>query len=330
MTNLRFQSIILSAGIGIAIVKFLLYINTQSNAIFSDALESLVNITANIVTLYSLYLASKPRDKNHPYGHGKVEFLAAGIEGAMLFSAGIYTIYKSIEDYFVGHQASISSLALVMVLGLGFSNYLLGYFSEKQGIRTNSPALIAGGIHLKSDGYTSLGIVISLGLIYFFKWVWIDYTAAIIVGLILIYQGIKVVKRALLDILDTADETILTNIISYIQANRDRRWIDLHNLRIIKYGSEFHVDAHMTLPWYYSNREVHVEMKKIHDLINQHFDSTVELFIHPDPCEEFSCNYCQITDCTERKSKFESTIVWTIENVLANEKHSLDSNTINS
>ena len=325
MSNLRFQTIILISGISIAVVKFLLYINTQSNAIFSDALESIVNITANIVTLYSLYLASKPRDKNHPYGHGKVEFLAAGIEGAMLFSAGIYTIYKSIEDYYGGHQASISSMAVLLVLLLGFGNYILGYFSEKQGLKTNSPALIAGGIHLTSDGYTSLGIVISLGLMYFFDWKWLDYTVAIIVGIILIYQGIKVVKRSLLDILDTADETMLTNIISYIQSNRDKRWIDLHNLRIIKYGSDFHVDAHMTLPWYYNNREVHTEMKRIHDLINEHFNSTVGLFIHPDPCEDFCCNYCQIETCQVRKSKFESSIEWTLENVLTNEKHSLNS-----
>jgi cation diffusion facilitator family transporter len=241
----------------------------------------------------------------------------------MLFSAGVYTIYKSIEDYFGGHQAEISSLALIMVLVLGFGNYLLGYFSERQGKKTNSPALIAGGIHLKSDGYTSLGIVVSLGLIYFTNWVWIDYIVAIIVGLILIYQGIKVVKRSLLDILDTADEKMLDKIIKYINENRDSRWIDLHNLRIIKYGSEFHVDAHMTLPWYYTNREVHTEMKRIHELINQHFDSTVELFIHPDPCEEFSCNYCQIENCPERKAKFETKVEWTMENVLANEKHTL-------
>lgn len=324
MSNLRFQSFILLAGIGIAMVKFFIFVYTQSNAIFSDALESLVNISANIITLYSLYLASKPRDKSHPYGHGKVEFLAAGIEGAMLFSAGVYTIYKSIEDYIGNHQATVSNLSIILILLMGLANYCLGYLSDKQGVKTNSPALVAGGAHLKSDGYTSLGIVISLALMYILNWAWIDYLVAIIVGCILIYHGVKVIKRSLLDILDTADEKILQKIIIYLQENRQNPWIDFHNLRIIKYGSEYHVDAHMTLPWYYTNREIHQEMKNIHQIINQHFESTVELFIHPDPCEEFSCSHCQLSDCKVRTADFKSTIEWTMQNVLIDEKHSLN------
>jgi cation diffusion facilitator family transporter len=323
LSNFRFQLSILIIGIFLALVKFGLYFLTHSNAICSDALESLVNVSAHVITLYSLYLAAKPRDKNHPYGHGKVEFLAAGIEGAMLFSAGVYTIYKTIEDLFHAHTAEISGWPLIAMIFLGIANYVLGYLSEKQGEKTKSPALIAGGIHLKSDGYISFGIVISLSLVYFFHYIWIDYAVAIIIGLFLIYHGIKVVRSSLFDILDTADENVLTKIIEYLQQKRQVNWIDIHNLRIIKYGSEYHVDAHMTLPWYYTNLEVHTEMKRIHELINLHFESTVELFIHPDPCEEFSCNYCQIENCPERKTKFESTVEWTMENVLLNEKHTL-------
>jgi len=324
VSNFRFQLFILFIGIAIAIIKFILYFYTKSNAIFSDALESLVNISANSITLYSLYLASKPRDKNHPYGHGKVEFLAAGIEGSMLFSAGVYTIYKSIEDIIDGHQAEISGIPLLIMLLLGIGNYVLGIFSQRQGKKTNSPALIAGGEHLKSDGYTSFGIVISLALMFFFKIDWMDIAVAIIVGLFLIYHGIRVVKRSLLDILDTADEEILKNVIDYIQNNRDVNWIDMHNFRILKFGSDYHVDAHLTLPWYFTNQDTHTEMKKVNDLINTHFDSSVELFIHPDPCETFCCNYCNIEDCKERKMPFEKSIIWTVDNVLVNEKHKIE------
>ena len=321
MTNFRFQLFILLSGLGIAASKFGLYIWTQSNGIFSDALESLVNISANSITLYSLYLAAKPRDKSHPYGHGKVEFLAAGIEGTLLFIAGVFTIHKSIIDYLHATPIHLTGTPLVAVLVLGFANYILGVLSENRGIKQNSPALISGGQHLKADGYTTFAILLSLVIMYFSQWIWIDTFIAIMVGLFIIYQGFKVVKRSVLDILDTADEDMLSNIIDFIQKNRDKHWVDIHNFRILKFGSEYHVDAHLTLPYFYSNTEVHREMKEVHDLINMHFNSTVEIFIHPDPCEPFCCQFCQNDECNVRQKPFEKEIIWTLDNVIKDEKH---------
>lgn len=321
MSNFRFQFLILSLGLGIAAVKFILYFFTKSNAVFSDALESLVNISANTITLYSLYIASKPRDQNHPYGHGKIEFVASGIEGSFLFVAGVLTIYKSILDYLASNTPELSGWPLFVILLLGFANYLLGYFSIKKGETTYSPALIAGGKHLKSDGYTSFAILGSLIVLYFTHWYWIDTLVSIAVGLYIIYQGYQVVRQSLLDILDTADISILTAIVDYLQQHRDPHWIDIHNLRILKFGSEYHVDAHLTLPFYYTNREVHREMKEVHDLVNEHFQSNVEIFIHPDPCEPKCCHYCQYSQCLERSEPFRAAIPWTVDNVLKNEKH---------
>lgn len=321
MTNVRFQLWILVAGLIIAGLKAYLYFITKSNAIFSDALESLVNISANTITLYSLYLSAKPRDKTHPYGHGKIEFLAAGFEGSLLFVAGMITIFKSIGDYFSQSELELTGFSLLGILGLGFFNYVLGILSEKKGSQTNSPALISGGKHLKGDGYTTLAILISLVLVYFTNWLWLDSIIGALAGIFILYQGFKVVKSSILDIMGTADETILEKIIAHLQEKRKDPWIDIHNLRILKFGSEYHVDAHVTLPYYYSNLLVHAEMKDMHEVINQHFNSEVELFIHPDPCEPFCCHYCEMKNCTEREQAFEGQIKWTLDNVLKNEKH---------
>lgn len=321
MNNIQFQIIVLLCGLLIAAIKFLLYYTTKSNAIFSDALESIVNITANFITLYSLYIAAKPRDKFHPYGHGKVEFLAAGIEGTLLFFAGILTIAKTIQDYFTQHTVDISGLPLYIILATGLANYFLGYWSSHRGKKVNSPALISGGEHLKGDGYTTFGITLSLVLIYFTKLVWLDSVIALIAGIFITYQGAKVMRRAVLDIIDTADEKILSEVIQYLQINREINWIDIHNFRILKFGSDYHIDAHLTLPYYFTNREVHIEMKKVNTLVDEHFNSAVELFIHPDPCEPFSCKFCQIQTCSVRLQPFEAAIPWTIDNVLLNEKH---------
>lgn len=222
------------------------------------------------------------------------------------------------------NQIDISGSPLIIILLLGMFNYGLGVFSEKRGISSNSPALISSGVHLKGDGYTSFAILISLLVIYFTNLCWIDTAVAILAGLYIIYQGVKVVKHSLLNILDTADESMLSKIIDYLQSNRDKHWIDIHNFRIIKFGSEYHVDAHLTLPFYYTNLEVHREMKEVHEMINAHFNSTVEIFIHPDPCEPFCCLYCKHDDCKERTTPFKKEVVWTLDNVLKNEKHSVD------
>ncbi len=321
MTNFKFQFRILFFSIGIAICKFVLFFFTHSNAIFSDALESIVNITANFITLYSLYLAAKPKDKNHPYGHGKIEFIASGIEGSLLFFVGLLTIYKSIKDLILNQSIEIGGFPLMIILVLGIANYLLGLSSEKRGLKLNSPSLVASGKHLKGDGYTSFAILLSLIIIYFTNAFWIDGLIAILAGIYMIYQGYTVFRRSILDILDTADEAMLSKIIDYMQENRQRQWIDIHNFRIIKYGSEYHVDAHLTLPFYISNLEVHDEMKKVHSMINTHYNSEVEIFIHPDPCEPFCCNYCHLSECKERKEPFRNEIKWTLENVLTNKKH---------
>lgn len=321
MSNVRFQLWILVAGLIIAGLKAYLYFITKSNAIFSDALESIVNVSANTITLYSLYLSSKPRDKTHPYGHGKIEFLAAGFEGSLLFASGIITIFKAIEDYFSDTFLNLSGISLLGVLILGFANYFLGYLSEKKGNKTNSPALISGGSHLKSDGYTTMGILLSLILVYFSNWTWLDSFIAILAGIFILYQGFKVVKSSILDIMGTADESILEKIVTHLDQTRKPAWIDIHNLRILKFGSEYHVDAHVTLPYFYSNKIVHEEMKEMHKLINQHFNSDVELFIHPDPCEPFCCHYCEMPNCSERNQSFDKKITWTLDNVLKDEKH---------
>ena len=218
--NTNFQIFVLVVGSIIAIVKFLVYFNTGSNSVLSDALESIVNILAGSFTLYSLYLSSLPADQRHPYGHGKIEFIAAGFEGGLLFLAGIFTVYKIVFSYYFGISIQIHKNDVLIIFVLGFINYLLGIWSAYQGKKTNSPALISSGAHLKSDGYTSLGIFIGLVFVYFFKYKWIDSLIGLSVSIILIYQGFVIVKNSILEIIDTADIDILKEVINYLQEKR--------------------------------------------------------------------------------------------------------------
>lgn len=156
---------VLIAGVFITLLKFYAYYLTHSNAILTDALENIINIIAGSFAFYSIYLSSIPKDANHPYGHGKVEFFAVGFEGSLILIAGITIIYKSIIA--IMHPNSISHLAdgIWITTTAGFANYLLGTYLIKKGKKLNSIVLTADGKHLMSDAYTSLGLIVGLIII---------------------------------------------------------------------------------------------------------------------------------------------------------------------
>ena len=99
--------------------------------------------------------------------------------------------------------------------------------------------------------------------------------------------------------------------------------MDIHNMRVIKYGANYHVDCHVTLPWYFELKDAHDEMEKIDEIINQNITNDVEFFIHPDPCLPTSCKLCMKGDCKVRQEEFKQKEVWTLENVSRNRKHGL-------
>jgi len=121
--------------------------------------------------------------------------------------------------------------------------------------------------------------------------------------------------------MDEADTTLLKKMVETLNANRRANWIDLHNLRIIKYGSTIHLDCHLTVPWYLNVHEAHKEIDELSNLVKNEYGETVELFVHSDGCLDFSCKICTKTDCHVRKHAFEKKVEWTMENISSNQKH---------
>ena len=121
--------------------------------------------------------------------------------------------------------------------------------------------------------------------------------------------------------MDEADEKLIQQVIDLLQQNRKDNWIDLHNLRVIEFGSKMHIDAHLTLPWYYKVQDAEVEIHAIEDLISKHFSNKVEVFIHIDACQDYSCKLCALKDCPERKHDFIAQTNWDMKNVWTDSKH---------
>ncbi|MEO6904891.1 MAG: cation diffusion facilitator family transporter [Ginsengibacter sp.] len=321
--NIRLQKIIILAAIILFIVKLVAWFMTSSLAILTDALESIVNIVAGFLGLFSLNLSAKPRDADHPYGHGKVEFLSAGVEGSLVIIAGFFIIYKAVQSFFYPHEIAKLDFGIYLIGFTAIVNFILGRVCISTGKKNRSLQLMAGGKHLITDTYSTAAILVGLIFIYFTGYLFIDSLIACVVAVVIIYTGYKIVRVSIAGIMDEADRKLLKDIVLLLNKNRRENWIDLHNMRIIKYGSTLHCDCHLTVPWYLNVKEAHQEIEALATLIKNEFGEAVELFVHSDPCRNYSCEICSKQNCMVRQHDFEKRITWTIENISRDAKHDI-------
>ncbi|GAB4140533.1 MAG: cation diffusion facilitator family transporter [Bacteroidia bacterium] len=319
--KIRIMKLMLLFSVLLMGLKFFAWWITHSNAILTDALESIVNVVAGTFALFSIIYASRPRDEDHPYGHGKIEFVSAGFEGALVLIAGCAIIYESIIGFIHPHPIDQTDIGAYLSAASGFINFLMGRYLVRRGKRENSMLMEANGRHLMSDTLSSAGLVLGLLIIYFTKLYWIDNALAIGFGLYIFYTGYKIVRESLANLLDEQDIEKVHQLVRILNANRRPNWIDMHNLRILKYGSGLHVDAHITLPWYLSLEESHHEVDNVENLVKKELGEDIEFFIHADPCLVSSCPICPVKNCPHRKFPQEKSLEWTVQNMLPDQKH---------
>ena len=321
--NLGIQKWILFVAVILFAIKIIAWWLTHSVAILTDALESIVNIIAGLVGLYSLSIAYKPRDINHPYGHGKAEFLSAAIEGTLIMLAGVFIIFEAVMQFV--HPRPLQQLNYgILLVGLSaVINFIFGFFAVKKGKANNSEALQASGHHLQSDTYSTLAIMIGLILIYFTHIHQLDSIVAVIMSIVIMIIGYRIARKSVAGIMDEADEKILAKVIDLVNKSRLPNWIDIHNLRVIKFGNVLHIDCHMTVPWYLNVEEAHHEIESLRNIIQEQFGSAMEFFVHSDYCIDSCCPICIKPDCGVRKQSFARKIEWNMDNVVPNKKHDL-------
>jgi cation diffusion facilitator family transporter len=319
--NISVQKWVVGIAVALFLAKLAAYYLTQSVAVLTDALESTVNVIAGFIGLYSLRVAAKPRDIDHPYGHGKAEFLSAAVEGALVLMAGLIIIYEAIVDFIHPHALQRLDKGIFIVAFTAVVNFVVGAICIARGKKNGSMALEAGGRHLQSDTYATTGIIIGLVLILYTGQIWLDGVVSIIIAGIILFTGYHILRKSIAGIMDEADIQLLQDMISYINAHRRENWIDLHNLRVIKYGGLLHVDCHLTVPWYLNVVEAHHEVEALTSLIKSKFGESMEFFVHTDPCFDFACHICIKENCAVRKHPLEERLEWTLANVVANQRH---------
>lgn len=321
--NFRVQQWITGLSVVLFAAKIIAWYLTQSVAILSDALESIVNVLAGFIGLYSLYVAAKPSDTEHPYGHGKAEFISAAAEGSLIIAAGFLILYETLQNYFQQRMPEQLDLGLYVIAVTAVINYIAGHICKSIGKKNNSLALQASGKHLQIDTFSTLVIIAALVIMLFTGVLLLDKIVALVMSFIIMYNGYKIIRRSLAGIMDEADMELLNRMVALLNKNKSPDWIDMHNLRVIKYGSVLHIDCHLTLPWYMNIHEAHLEIDKLTALIKAEFGDAIEMFVHTDGCLDFSCHICNKTDCPVRQHSFKERVEWTLENVILNKKHRL-------
>ena len=258
----RAAIISITVGISLMVIKFIAYFITGSAAIFSDATESIANVLASLAACWAISMAHAPADKDHPYGHGKAEFLSAAFEGGLIFLAGIMMIFKAIDSLQHGIKPDALGWGLALMAFAMLVNGVVGQFLIRLGKKTGAMALEADGHHLMSDVVTSIVAVVALLIM---KWTgiwWLDPIGALLIAFYIGFMGVNLIKRAadgLMDRQDSCDEKTTQKIIeSHIgPSGKDPKICGFHKLRHRHTGRYHWIDLHIFVGAQLSVQESH-------------------------------------------------------------------------
>lgn len=318
--NYKVQKWITALSVILFAAKIIAYYFTNSLAILSDALESIVNVLAGFIGLYSLYVAAKPKDVEHPYGHGKAEFISAAAEGGLIVASGVLILYEAITNFIKHKPLEKLDTGLWLIAATALVNFIAGLTCRNIGKRNNSLALEASGRHLMIDTYSTLAIIAALMVMLFTKFYLLDKIVACVLAVVIIFNGYSIIRKSLAGIMDEADMQLLQRMVRLLNEKRRPNWIDIHNLRIIKYGSVLHIDCHLTVPYYLNVLEAHDEIDVLKQLLVSEFGEAIEMFVHTDGSYPVSCAVSFDSNGKAYCPVFEQHKEWTLENIMKNER----------
>ena len=315
-TAIRAGWISVVAGAAIMLAKFIAWAVTGSSAVLADAAESVVNVIAASMATFSIAVAARPADQDHPYGHGKAEPLSAFVEGAMILVAATLIAVQSIRMIIVGPELGQLGLGIAIAGAAGAGNLVLGIYLIRVGRAAGSEALQADGQHVLTDVITTVGTLAALGLVRWTGWLLLDPLAALAVVASIIWTGSRVVRRALASLLDEADFSMLDRLARHLEAGRRSEWVEIHQLRTRASGSLTHVDLHLTVPRYLSVEEAHQIGDALEGRVGELLEGMGDPVVHLDPCVPRQCPGCTMSSCPVRSAPLEAPFRFDVEHLV--------------
>ncbi|MCS7297299.1 MAG: cation diffusion facilitator family transporter [Bacteroidia bacterium] len=313
----------LGSALVVLFFKGLAYAIGGSAGFFSDAGESLINILTAVLGMYGIWWARQPRDPDHPYGHGKVDALISAIQALIVISTAAVLAILILSGTYKPPNFQSTQTALLCE-GLAISiNAALAIWLWRWSHRYHSTILRAESLHLIGDIGTSCAVLLSFLAL---KWGLppaIDKGMGLIVVGIVGYGALRILRQTGATLVDAQDQHLLQRLAHAIEKHHRPEWIDLHNVRIQRYGTALHIDGHVTLPWYWSLQQAHTSMKELEALIRRELQAEVEFFWHMDPCEPVCCSACKVEGCEYRQSPFQERHVISPKSLFVNQKTAL-------
>jgi cation diffusion facilitator family transporter len=269
-----------AAGIIMLLIKWYAYIITGSTAILSDAVESVVHIVGVAFAVFSLWLSLKPADISHLYGHEKINYFSAGIEGGLIILAAAYIILVSVKRLILGIELTNLDTGTYFTLGAAVINLALGSYLLWKGKKSDSIILIANGKHVLTDSWTSFGVVAGLFLTLVTGWLPFDPLVAIIVAVNIVWTGGKLIRQSAGGLMDEADTGIGKKLHEVLDKETNKRGLRYHQLRYRESGNSLWIEFHLLFPRGTILDDAHPIATEIESLVRSSFNKDVNVVTH--------------------------------------------------
>lgn len=303
--RVRAIAVSMVAGTAILLLKAYAWRLTGSSALQSDALESVVNVLAAGFGMGAIIFAGQPADRDHPYGHGKMEFFAAAFEGGLISLASVLIVIGAARALVLGQRPHDLGLGLAVNVGAGALNGLLGWYLIGRGRALGSKALEADGRHVLSDFATTGGILVGLVVVAATGVWWLDPVLSLGVGAWLGRTGFKLVRESAAALLDEEDAETIGRLVTALDGLLKKGVaghgvITVHGLRAMRSGRLTHVDVHMVVPEYRPVAEAHDGAERFEKALIAAAEIEGEVHAHLDPCRKKYCARCTDDRCPIR------------------------------
>ena len=277
----------LSLGVGLIMLlgKWYAYSITGSAAILSDAAESVVHVIAVGFATFSLWLSRRPPDQSHPYGHEKISFFSAGIEGSLIVLAAVVIIYEAIVKWLAGLYLENLGTGTLFVAGAALTNAALGAYLVMQGKKHGSLILIANGKHVLTDSWTSFGVILGLVLTMWSGWLPFDPLLAIFVAANILWSGSKLVRQSVGGLMDEGNPELEKDLRAVLEKEVRARNLRYHELRYRNSGTSLWVEFHLLFPRETSLEQAHWRATEIEAALKRSIRQPTRIVTHLEPEE---------------------------------------------
>ena len=258
---------------------------TGSTAIYSDAAESVIHLFATGFAGFSLWYASTPPDPEHPYGHGKVAYFASAVEGTLILLAAVGIAWMAVQDLVTGPTLERLDLGLYLLGGLTVVNLGLGWYLIRTGRRTNSLVLVSNGQHVMTDMWTSLGVIVGVGLVWLTGIRWLDPAVALLVAGNILWTATDLLRRSVYGLLDEADPEATKALLDELTTAVEENLIaEFHQVRHRRSGDQVWIEYHLMFPGNMPIHEAHARSHEVEDRVDALFpDDDVNVTAHLEP-----------------------------------------------